>query len=178
VRAAQLWDLRARAVLACLYPTMARRSELLEDLPQGLREGVVPIHSHKTAERKHRYVDGLALRCIAEWCEAADIRSGPVFRKLDCQGRVGEQPMSAQQLPQIVRASWAHRAHQQAGVAGADSSFSAVHIPDLGGHSARIGAAHDMLAAGQDLLAIMHAGGWKDPRMPRKYIKELQASVG
>ena len=31
------------------------------------------------------------------------------------------------------------------------------------------------MASGQDLLAIMHSGGWKDPRMPRKYIQELKA---
>jgi hypothetical protein len=48
-------------------------------------------------------------------------------------------------------------------------------VNDIGAHSARIGAAHDLVAAGQDLLAIMHSGGWKDPRMPRKYIQELQA---
>jgi hypothetical protein len=45
----------------------------------------------------------------------------------------------------------------------------------LGAHSTRIGAAHDMVAAGIDLTSIMHAGGWNDPKMPRYYTRELAA---
>jgi hypothetical protein len=44
-----------------------------------------------------------------------------------------------------------------------------------GAHSTRIGAAHDMVAAGIDLTSIMHAGGWNDPKMPRYYTRELAA---
>jgi hypothetical protein len=49
--------------------------------------------------------------------------------------------------------------------------------PDLrlGAHSTRIGAAHDMVAAGIDLTTVMHAGGWNDPKMPRYYTRELAA---
>ena len=179
LQAARLWDLRARALLACLYPTMARRSELLElrveDLPHGVREGVVPINARKISQKESRFVDALALESIAAWCEAAAIRSGPIFRELDPRGGVGGRAMSAQQLMQVVRACWAHRARQQEGLANPEGHLPAEAVPELGGHSARIGAAHDMLADGQDLLAIMHAGGWKDARMPRKYIQELRA---
>jgi integrase len=174
----RLWDLRARALLACLYPTMARRSELLalrvEDLPQGVREGVVPIDARKIAQRDSRFVDALALECVVAWCEAAAIRTGPIFRELDPHGGVGERAMSAQQLMQVVRACWAHRARQQDG-GDTEATLSLGTVPELGGHSLRIGAAHDMAASGQDLLAIMHAGGWKDARMPRQYIQELKA---
>jgi hypothetical protein len=45
----------------------------------------------------------------------------------------------------------------------------------LGAHSTRIGAAHDMVAAGIVLTSIMHAGGWNDPKMPRYYTRELAA---
>jgi len=34
----------------------------------------------------------------------------------------------------------------------------------------RLGAAQDMAAAGVDLGAIMHAGGWKTPDMVMRYI--------
>ena len=45
----------------------------------------------------------------------------------------------------------------------------------LGAHSTRIGAAHDLAAAGIDLTSIMHSGGWNDPKMPRYYTRELAA---
>jgi hypothetical protein len=49
--------------------------------------------------------------------------------------------------------------------------------PDLrlSAHSTRIGAAHDMVAAGIDLTSIMHAGGRNDPKMFRYYTRELAA---
>jgi hypothetical protein len=37
----------------------------------------------------------------------------------------------------------------------------------------RLGAAQDMAAAGIDLGAIMHAGGWKTPEMVMRYIKHM-----
>lgn len=180
--AARLWDLRAGALLACLYPTMARRSELVElrceDLPQIDQDGVVPIHSRKTKQDEHRYLDALALRSVSAWCQAAGITSGPVFRELGPTGRIGQKAMSPQQMVQIVRACWAHRCAQHASRAGppADDGLSMAQTPELGAHSTRIGAAHDLVASGQDVLAIMHSGGWQDPRMPRKYIQALQAA--
>lgn len=183
LRAARLWDLRARALLACFYPTMARRSELLElrveDLPRDLREGAVSIHSRKTQQREHRYLDALALESMRTWCAAAGITTGLIFRQLDWQGKVGPHVMSAGQILLVVRACWAHRAVQQRrGAAShtADAQILGEHLPDLGAHSLRIGAAHDLVASGQDLLAVMHSGGWRDPRMPRRYIQELKAS--
>lgn len=46
------------------------------------------------------------------------------------------------------------------------------------GHSTRIGAAQDLVAGGQDLLAVMQAGGWRDPKMPARYTEHLAAMGG
>ena len=43
----------------------------------------------------------------------------------------------------------------------------------LSGHSMRVGAAQDMAAAGIELVAIMHAGGWKSPEMVMRYIEHM-----
>ncbi len=43
-------------------------------------------------------------------------------------------------------------------------------------HSTRVGAAQDLLAAGEDLLGMMNAGAWKNPRMPARYGERLLAS--
>ena len=45
----------------------------------------------------------------------------------------------------------------------------------LSGHSARIGAAQDMIAAGIDIAAILHAGRWKSPAMVNRYGERLLA---
>lgn len=43
----------------------------------------------------------------------------------------------------------------------------------LSGHSMRVGAAQDMATAGIELVAIMHAGGWKSPEMVMRYIEHM-----
>ena len=51
-----------------------------------------------------------------------------------------------------------------------------VLVAKLSGHSMRVGAAQDMAAAGIDLGAIMHAGGWKSPDMVMRYIEHMDVA--
>lgn len=37
----------------------------------------------------------------------------------------------------------------------------------------RVGATQDMAAAGIELVAIMHTGGWKSPEMVMRYIEQM-----
>jgi hypothetical protein len=46
------------------------------------------------------------------------------------------------------------------------------------GHSLRVGAAQDLAAAGVSTAAILQAGGWKDERMIRRYLRKLRAREG
>ncbi|ALJ39350.1 tyrosine-type recombinase/integrase [Azospirillum brasilense] len=46
------------------------------------------------------------------------------------------------------------------------------------GHSLRVGAAQDLLAAGVDLAGLMQAGRWKSPQMPARYTERLRATRG
>ena len=46
------------------------------------------------------------------------------------------------------------------------------------GHSLRVEAAQDMAAVGTGTAAILQAGGWKDQRMVRRYIRRLGALEG
>jgi len=74
---------------------------------------------------------------------------------------------------------------------GTDAVFSGCHarsLPphihrracarDYSGHSLRGGAAQDMAAVGIGMAAILQAGGWKDERMVRRYIRKLGALEG
>ncbi len=42
------------------------------------------------------------------------------------------------------------------------------------GHSLRVGAAQDLLAAGVDLPGLMQAGRWSSPIMPARYTERLR----
>ena len=46
------------------------------------------------------------------------------------------------------------------------------------GHSARIGMAQDLAAAGVELPALMSAGRWESPTMPARYVRNEQAGRG
>ncbi len=42
---------------------------------------------------------------------------------------------------------------------------------EISDHSMRVGAAQDMMVAGFDMLAIMHAGGWTTPPVVSRYVE-------
>jgi integrase len=53
------------------------------------------------------------------------------------------------------------------------AGIDALSVKRLSGHSLRVGAAQDMAAAGIELVAIMHAGGWRSPEMVMRYIEHM-----
>jgi hypothetical protein len=48
----------------------------------------------------------------------------------------------------------------------------------ISGHSARVGAAQDLLALNMELPSVMQAGRWRDTRMPMRYGEKVLASRG
>jgi hypothetical protein len=46
----------------------------------------------------------------------------------------------------------------------------------VSGHSARVGAAQDLVELDIDLAAITQAGGWKSTRMPLQYAEKINAA--
>ena len=44
-------------------------------------------------------------------------------------------------------------------------------MPDLSGHSFRVGAALDMISQGESLARIMFKGGWKSESAALKYLR-------
>ena len=51
-------------------------------------------------------------------------------------------------------------------------------VDGLSGHSTRVGAAQDMIAAGIGLPAILQAGRWKSSAMVNRYGERLLARNG
>jgi site-specific recombinase XerD len=169
------WDLRARALLSTAYCTMARRAELVAmhvpDLSfnAGTRDGVALIRNTKAGREESRYLSADAVKWLKAWMTHAQIKEGAVFRRFTPRGTISVSAIAPQEVARIVQR--VGRMLNAKGVYGA-LAWPAAHIS---AHSTRIGAAHDMAAAGIDLTSIMHSGGWNDPKMPRYYTRELAA---
>lgn len=172
--ASPTWDLRAKALLAVAYSTMARRAELValtfEDLsldPTG--DGTALIRMTKVDREKPKYLSPEVVRALEAWLAHAGITTGPIFRRIENSGAIGPRALHPQEVAQVLqRIGRLLNADTPSG----DRPWPGVR---LGAHSTLSGAAHDLAAAGIDLTSIMHSGGWNDPKMPRHYTRELAA---
>src|SRR3546814_4363933 len=100
-------------------------------------------------------------RALKAWLKRADITSGPIFRRVHMDGRIGD-PLLGQAI--------ARRFKRLAEAAGIDSTR-------VSAHSTRIGMTVDLVADGHSLVAVQLAGGWRSPAMPRseEHTSELQS---
>jgi integrase len=166
------WDLRAKALLAVAYSMMARRAELVALTVERIKvdehgEGIALIYMSTVDREVPRFLSREVVAHLRAWLEHAGITSGRVFRRIENTGIAAARALHPQEVARILQR-----------VARAMNTVDAANRwPDLGlgAHSTRIGAAHNMVAAGIDLTSIMHAGGWNDPKMPRYYARELAA---
>ena len=167
-----LLGLRDRALLLLGFAGAFRRSELVgldvADV-RFVRDGmVVSLRRSKTDQEGAGEQKAIAygerpescpVRALQAWLEAAAIASGPLFRRVTCWGRAGEQQLSAQVVALVVK--------QRALAAGLDPHAYA-------GHSLRAGLATAAARAGVEERDIMRQTGHRSERMVRKYIREGQ----
>ena len=166
-----LRDLRAKALLATAYSTLARRAELVALRVHDVTftagdEGTVTLRT-KGGDHKERYLAPEACSALRAWLAAADISEGPIFRRLESHGRVGDRTINPAEVARIFK--------RVAALINLDPTRPVARIS---AHSTRIGAAQDLTAAGAALPEIMVAGGWKSPQMPAHYSRKLSARQG
>lgn len=94
-----------------------------------------------------------------KWIEVAGIAQGPVFRKLDRWGNLGEESLNSNSLVGLLR-----RMLARAGVPAALYT----------GHSLRRGFATWATANGWELKSLMSYVGWKDAKSALRYIDAAQ----
>jgi site-specific recombinase XerD len=160
--------LRDRALIATGYDTLCRRSELVAlqigDLAiSSDGSGTILVRKSKADQFGHgrlAYLSPEAIMHLTRWLDAAALTQGPFFRRA-----LGTHPWQRALHSSAVAGIVKLRAEE----AGLDSAL----VSKLSGHSMRVGAAQDMAAAGIDLGAIMHAGGWKSPEMVMRYIEHM-----
>ena len=166
----RLIDDRNRALLAVAYDAMLRRAELVSlqvvDLIEEVQgDGSLLVRRSKTdgeGRGEIVWVGPDAVRLVHAWLNRAGIGDGRLFRSVGKGGRTGAQ-LHPCQVPRIFKSMAREAGLPEAMAAG------------LSGHSARIGAAQDMVAAGIELPAILHAGRWKSTAMVNRYGERLLA---
>ena len=166
----RLLDDRNRALLAVAYDAMLRRSELVAlqvpDLLEELQgDGSLLVRRSKTdceGRGEIVWVGRDTVRLVRAWLDRGGISDGMLFRSVGKGGRVGER-LHPCQVPRVFKAMAREAGLPEAIVGG------------LSVHSARVGAAQDMVAAGIELPAILHAGRWKSTAMVNRYGERLLA---
>jgi integrase len=168
-----LRDIRDRALVAVAYDTMCRREELVSLLAEDISEssdgsGSILIRRSKTdatGEGAAAYLSPLTMRLLNQWIEEAGIKEGAIFLRV--HGTAGVGPTLT---PQVVSAVF-RKVGQWIGLEKGEWE-------KISGHSARVGAARDLLALNIDLSSVMQAGRWRDTRMPMRYGEKVLASRG
>jgi integrase len=164
-------DLRAcrdRALLAIGMAGAFRRSELVaitvEHVSEDSRGLLVRIPSSKTDQegRGHSVAipDGRRLepvRHYRDWLEKADIRNGPVFRKLTPQGRLTNKAMSPQGVALVVKAA----------------AVAAGYPPELfSGHSLRAGFLTEAGRQSANLFKMRDHSRHRSLEMVAEYVRD------
>lgn len=163
-------DLRDVALLRMARDILARRSELvainvddIERADDG--SGTVLIRRSKTDQEGQGAAQFLAadtICAIDAYRDACAVDEGALFLRLFKGGATGRR-LDAGSIPAIFK--------RLASMAGIDATA-------VSGHSARVGMAQDLTAAGADLPALMHAGRWKTAAMPARYGERQAARRG
>ncbi len=162
---------RDKALLLLAYTLMARRSELValnvEDFEiHADGSATVTFERLKTGERATNYLSPEVMAVVGDWRTAAQIDTGPLLLRLDSARADGGARLTAQSVGLTFK-----------------RIARSLNLPDLdpvriSGHSARIGATHDLVEDGASDAAIMRDAGWRTPRMVGMYSRGARAKRG
>jgi hypothetical protein len=100
------------------------------------------------------------------WLDASGIMAGPIFIWLDAAADEEPSRLAAQSVAPIFK-----RITRSPALPDIDPS-------QIGSHSARIGATHDLVDDGASDAAIMRDAGWRTPRMVGIYSRGAKAKGG
>ena len=162
--------MRDRALLLLGFAGAFRRSELValrvEDL-SFTEEGVVVFLARSKSDQEGQGVKKAipfgqhAATCpvlaLQEWIDLLGVASGPIFRRVYADGRIGVHALSDRSVALIVK--------KTALAAGLDPTRFA-------GHSLRSGFATQAAISGASERAILKQGNWASERMARRYIRD------
>lgn len=94
---------------------------------------------------------------LTEWVALAELRTGPVFRKINRWGHIADAPLGPNSLIPMLRSLFA-----AAGLAS---------VQEYSSHSLRRGFAGWARASGWDIKELMEYVGWKDIKSAMRYLE-------
>ena len=97
---------------------------------------------------------------VRAWLARANIKSGPIFRRIDQHGHIGPNALRAGAVAEIVKKATA--------AVGLDAS-------QFSGHSLRSGLVTSAAQGGASELMIMETTGHRSSQMVRKYVRRANA---
>ncbi|MBV9522482.1 MAG: tyrosine-type recombinase/integrase [Alphaproteobacteria bacterium] len=196
----RLIDLRDRALLLTARDTGLRASELVELRIEDMTPVSVmgsPAAATILVRRAKRDQEGHgrevalsheALEAIGAWLEAAAaalaggatsgsacplLTEGPLFRSVDRHGRIGAVRLLEAGRETALGTRDVARIFNRLGSSAEAATRGAARFS---AHSTRVGAAQDIFLEGADLIGVMHAMGWRDPRTAMRYLERLMAA--
>lgn len=165
-------DLRNRAMLSLGYDLLARRSELValrtEDLAWR-RDGTLQVLVRRSKTDQYgagriAFTSRRSAELVEQWLAYRGMHIVPLFCPV-YQGKPLNREISDMVVRRLIR----------------ETAEKAGFAPDIArqfsGHSLRVGAAQDLLSAGHDTAAIMHAGGWKSVDVLARYLQYAEHNV-
>ena len=183
--------LRDQALLRIAYDSGCRRSELVgiqvADIEHAGADGsgLLTIARSKTdreGEGALAYLCPATMRAIAAWKKAAEIRTGPLLRRVEVHfdgsvRTIGNKALHPNSITLIYR-RLIRAAHERKLLGPISDAELARWLKAVSSHSIRVGVAQDNFAAGESLPAIMQAYRWKDPKTVLRYGAKLAAKSG
>lgn len=175
--------MRDLAFLSLAYNTLLRMSEIgrirvgdIEITEEG--RAALSIGFTKTVEDVSKVLSVETTRLLMAWISAAGLEGNDdayVFCPVSRHKKITlltEKPMTDKPLEAIFANAWRL-------VNGSDTRRkNKSRYGVWSGHSARVGAAQDLTAAGVDLPKLMHEGQWQKPETVMRYIRNINASEG
>jgi integrase len=174
-------ELRDAAMLYVACETLCRRSNLVAFTVEQLvvnRDGTSALFVEKSktdpeGEGKWKGLSVEATAHLQRWLEHAEITSGALFRSIPLIPKPRRD-----RAPLPGRYPWPLTAGDVARIFKRRASALGIDVSNISGHSARIGAAQDLAAAGATTIGIQLAGDWKRPDQVFLYTELLDANRG
>lgn len=146
-------DVRDAALIAVFHSTGGRCAEVaglqVESYDHARRAGQFTGKGNK--ERK-AFLHPEAAACMDAWLVLLGQRRGPIFRRVDRWGNIGEQPLTGAGIRDII-----------------DRRRRAAGLKPLSSHDWRRTLVGDMLEAGQDLITVQEFVGHARPETTAIY---------
>ncbi|CAM4097383.1 tyrosine-type recombinase/integrase [Vibrio neonatus] len=150
-----LKQLRDAAILSVMFECAMKRSELRTLHFHQLTFDIIDDNPIQLSINDNNYqLSEQSSEIVKRWLLMLPEHLGPVFRRIDRHGNIGDEPLDSSSIYRVFR-----------------SAETQLDIPlKLSGQSARVGATKELAKQGYSVRDITDFGRWLSPAMPAQYL--------